>query len=134
MHRNLKSPRARRKVFQYVAKRQKTESGTEKKAIVKELTTLKTDGGILEGGDQEDTYSHKMLQKVKKKQQKKEDKAAKEIAQTTKKWLGIQKMKETKAAKKKQKETEQAMAKAAASSASCSEAAVPAAVSAAVPG
>jgi len=34
VHRMLSSPRAKKKVGQYVAKRRKTESGTEKKALV----------------------------------------------------------------------------------------------------
>ena len=100
VHRNLKSPRAKKKVFQYVSKRQKTESGAEKAALVKELTSLKSDGGVLDGGDHKDTYNCKLLQKITKKEQKKEDAKLAEKIKATKKWLGIQKMIATKENKK----------------------------------
>ena len=75
VHRMLSSPRAKRKVGQYVAKRRKTDLvGSDKKAaLLKELTTLKDDGGSLDGGINEETYNAKMLKLVAKKAQKKED-------------------------------------------------------------
>ena len=114
VHRNLKSPRAKKKVFQYVSKRQKTESGAEKAALVKELTSLTSDGGVLDGGDHKDSYNCKLLQKITKKEQKKEDAKKAEKVKDTKKWLGIQKM----IATKKKKKTEAAMEASAAASSS----------------
>ena len=38
------------------------------------LTTLKEEGGSLEGGEQKDTYNYKFLKAVKKKAKKKEEK------------------------------------------------------------
>ena len=118
----FKSPRAKKKVFQYVSKRQKTESGTEKAALVKELTSLKSDGGILDGGDHKDTYNCKLLQKIIKKEQKKEKKKKAQLANDTNKWLGIQKMIATKKKKKAEAAVE---ASAAASSSGRRAAALP---------
>jgi hypothetical protein len=116
VHRNLRSPRARHKVGQYVAKRRKTESGTEKKAIVAELMKLKDDGGLLDGGDHQETYNCKLLQKITKKAVKKEDAKKEEMIKEAKKFLGIQKMKATKLKKKKEKEEAEAKAGSATSS------------------
>jgi hypothetical protein len=116
VHRNLRSPRARHKVGQYVAKRQKTESGTEKKAIVAELMKLKDDGGLLDGGDHQETYNYKLLQKVTKKEFKKEAAKKQKLITAAKKFLGIEKMKATKLKKKKEKEEAEAKAGSAASS------------------
>ena len=110
VHRNLRSPRARHKVGLYVAKRQKTESGTEKKAIVAELMKLKDDGGLLDGGDHQETYNCKLLQKITKKEVQKEEEKKQNMIKEAKKFLGIQKMKATKLKKKKEKEELEAAA------------------------
>jgi len=68
--------------------------------LVKELTSLKSEGGTLEGGTHQETYNHKLLKKIAKKAQKKEDKKKMKLAKDTKKWLGIQKMIATKKANK----------------------------------
>ena len=114
VHRNLRSPRTRHKVGLYVAKKQKTESGTEKKAIVAELMKLKDDGGQLDGGDHPETYNGKLLQKVTKKAVKKEEAKKKLKIKEAKKFLSIEKMKATKLKKKKNKEELEAAAAAAA--------------------
>ena len=45
----------------YLNKRRKTEQGDEKKALIHELTTLKSDGGALDGGSNPETYNYKLL-------------------------------------------------------------------------
>lgn len=97
---------------QYVAKRQKTDSGTDKKALVKELTSLKSDGGALEGGTNQETYNHKLLKKITKKAQKKEDKKKEKLIKKTKKWLSVQKGIATKKANKAKKKAAEAEAEA----------------------
>ena len=100
VHRNLRSPRARKKVKEYVSKRQKTECNGAKAAIVKEYTSLKSEGGLLDGGDHPETYNAVLLKKVVKKAQKKEAKAKAKIIKDMKKWAGIEKMKATTKTKK----------------------------------
>ena len=46
-----------------------SQHGTTKKVLVTELTTLETEGGLLDGGDHKDTYNHKLLQEIAKKEQ-----------------------------------------------------------------
>ena len=117
MQRMLTSPRAKKKVGLYVTKRQKTERDPLKKALVKELTNLKADGGTLEGGLNKETYNYKMLQKVTKKAKQKEDKKKAEAIAKLKKGMAVQKM----IATKKKKKEEAAAAKAAADGAAEAE-------------
>ena len=70
MQRMLTSPRAENKVGQYLGKLRKTERDPEKNKMIEDLTTLKSDGGSLEGGVNKETYNYNMLNKVKKKTQK----------------------------------------------------------------
>ena len=88
----LSSPRAKKKVQAYVAKRQKTEREPMKKSLVKHLTNLKEDGGMLDGGKNKETYNHKLLQKVAKKAQKKEEAKKAEGIKKLKKMAAVQKM------------------------------------------
>ena len=99
-------------VSMYLNKRRKTEQGDEKKALIHELTTLKSDGGALDRGSNLETYNYKLLQKVTKKAQKKEEKLKEEALKKLKKGKAVQKMIETK--KKKKAEAEAAAAAAAA--------------------
>ena len=89
-----------KKVGQYIAKRQKTESSDEKKALVKQLTSLQIEGGQLPGGMHKDTYNHSLLQKVAEKAQKDEKKKKLQEMKTIKKWLSTQKTLDTKKKKK----------------------------------
>ena len=77
--------------------------------MVQALTSLKSEGGVLEGGEHKDTYDHNLLKKVKKKAQKKEAKKKAKLMKDTKKWLSVQKM----IATKKKKKADQAAAEAA---------------------
>ena len=72
----LSSPRAKKKARQYVSTRRAQSTARQhKQHMVKHLTTLKEEGGLLEGGTHKDTYDAKLKQKVKKKEDKKEKKA-----------------------------------------------------------
>ena len=77
---------------------------------------MKTDGGLLDGGDHKDTYNHNLLQELANKEQAEEAKKEVQKIKDTKKWIGIEKMKETKLEKKKEAE-----AKAAATASSSAE-------------
>ena len=81
-----------------------SQHGTTKKVLVTELTTSKAEGRLLDGGDHKDTYNHKLLQEIAKKQQEVE--AAKKLQKIkdAKKWIGIEKMKQTKLKKKQEAE------------------------------
>ena len=103
-------------------------SGTEKKAIVAELMKLKDDGGLLDGGDHQETYNCKLLQKITKKEVQKEEEKKQKMIKEAKKFLGIQKMKATKLEKKK-KEKEELEAAAAAAGGGGGAAAAPSASS-----
>lgn len=108
----LSSPRAKRRVGQYIAERKKTSAqGEQKRGLLEKLTSLKEDGGLIEGGVNIETYDHAMLQKVKKKEKKKEKKAMAEVVAKLRKGAAVQKMIAT---KKKKKEAAEAAAAAAA--------------------
>ena len=70
MQRMSTSPKAKKKVKQYLGKRRKTEQKLDKKTMMKDLTSLRSDGGSPEGGVNKETYNYKLLKKVKKKTQK----------------------------------------------------------------
>ena len=78
----------------------KSATWYNKKVLVTELTTLKTDGGLLDGGDHKDTYNHKLLQEMAKKEQQLEAEKKLQKIKDTKKWKGMEKMKQTKRTKK----------------------------------
>ena len=61
---------------------------------------MKTDGGLLDGGDHKDTYNHKLLQEMAKKEQQLEAEKKLQKIKDTKKWKGMEKMKQTKRTKK----------------------------------
>ena len=107
----LSSPRAKKRVKQYVQLRRRTSAQSEsKQALVKALSTLKEEGGNLDGGVHEDSYDFGMKKKVKKKKEKKE-KAAKEIEKKKLVEMGaIAKMIATKLKNKKAKDKEAAEA------------------------
>ena len=84
----LSSPRAKKKARQYVSTRRAQSTARQhKQHMVKHLTTLKEEGGLLEGGTHKDTYDAKLKQKVKKKEDKKEKKAKEKQVKETKKKL-----------------------------------------------
>ena len=70
MQRMVTSPRTKKKVEQCLGKRQKTKRNPHKRTMIKDLTSLKSDRVSLEGGVNKETYSYKLLKKVKKKAQK----------------------------------------------------------------
>ena len=65
---------------------------------------METEGGLLDGGDHKDTYNHKLLQEIAKKEQEVEAEKKLQKIKDTKKWIGIEKMKQTKLKKKQEAE------------------------------